>query len=227
MTEWIDLTRPLTESTEIYRDGTYSDPEFHAVRWSDHEARGYEVWRLELGTQTGTHIDAPRHFDPEGATIESLRPDDCVGAYRLLRVDEAERCGEQDWAGVAALVLDARAPVAISAAAVEALGRCVPRLVVLLGEIAVSHPDPLYFHRHLAGCGKFLLEDTRCDVGQIPRQGRIVALPLGLVGLSGSPARVLLGTCHAAEQTLHHYVWRESPRAIPGDQSSRMERSNT
>ena len=35
-----------------------------------------------------------------------------------------DRCGEQDWAGVAALVLDARAPVAISAAAVEALGRC-------------------------------------------------------------------------------------------------------
>ncbi len=192
MDEWIDLTKPLDHSMEIYEEGNYRDPAFRSIPWADHTAQGFEVWQLGLGTQTGTHIDAPRHFDPEGATIDSLDPTECVGSYRLLLPDEVDRCEEYDWSAATAIVVDARSSLPMAPAAIEALAACPPRLIVLIGEIAVAHPDSLFFHRHLARHGKFLLEDTRSDVGPIPREGRIVALPLRLVALSGSPARVLL-----------------------------------
>ncbi len=221
MDAWIDLTKPLDESTEIYTEGTYRDPDVAAELWADHLRQGYEVWRLELGTQTGTHIDAPRHFDPEGATIDALRPEECVGTYRAVTVAELSLTNEapaaismREWNGVTALVLDARSidppqepapldtgsapkepaqhPARLSPQAVEAIATCPCRLIVLIGEPLVAHPDPFSFHRRLAACGKFLVEDTREDVGELPRRGHIIALPLRLTGLSGSPARLLI-----------------------------------
>ena len=192
MGEWLDLTKPLDDSVTIYGNEGYRDPDFHAAFWVGHAAEGFEVWQLSLGTQTGTHIDAPRHFDPNGATIDALNPDDCVGAYRLLRSGEIGRCAEYDWSAVSAIVVDTRFDAPMAPEAIEVLAECSPRLVVLVGEAPVAHPDPLFFHRKLAQAGRFLLEDARCDIGTIPLEGRIIALPLRLVGLSGSPARLLL-----------------------------------
>lgn len=193
MAEWIDLTRPLDDSTAIYRAEGYSDPAFRAEQWASHADAGFDVCALSLGTQTGAHIDAPSHMEPGGANIDSLRPEECVGSYRLVRADALESCAEQDWSGVAALLLDARCGDSISVNGVLALTRSAPRLVVLVGdEVSVSHPDPLHFHRAIAASDRFLIEDTKSDVGALPYKGCIVALPLRLIGLSGSPVRVLV-----------------------------------
>lgn len=226
---WIDLTKSLDDATETYAEGRYRDPDFSARLWSDHAVQGYEVWRLELGTQTGTHIDAPRHFDPNGATIDALCPEQCVGTYQLVTVGElAEHAARApDWASVTVLVLDARPtnaasrarstntvpaarstdsprepmdraepakrpPLELTPEAVEAVAAHPCRVIVVIGEVMVAHPDPFYFHRRIAECGKYLVEDTREDVGILPREGQIIALPLRLIGLSGSPARVLI-----------------------------------
>ncbi len=87
----IDLTKPVDGSLAIYRSGEYSDPPFRCSEWCSVEAQGYRVSRLELGTQTGTHIDAPAHFLPGGATLESLPVDRLMGAYFL--VDLPDCCG--------------------------------------------------------------------------------------------------------------------------------------
>lgn len=216
---WIDLTKSLDDATEIYAEGLYRDPDFGAGLWSDHAGQGYEVWRLELGTQTGTHIDAPRHFDPNGVTIDALRPEQCVGTYRLVTVGELGKSAAtaRNWAGVTVLILDARPastvpgarsadllrepsrvsapahrPLQITPEAVEAVAVCPCRVIVVIGEVTVAHADPFHFHRRLAECGKYLVEDTREDVGNLPGEGQIIALPLRLMGLSGSPARVLI-----------------------------------
>lgn len=217
MDAWIDLTKPLDETTAIYAEGPYRDPNFAAELWASHAAHGYEVWRLELGTQSGTHIDAPRHFDLNGVTIDALRPEECMGSYRLVTVDDLSPTSEGPqsatamchWNGVTALVLDARptgltsspqepshktasAPRMLTTEAVEAVATCPCRLIVVIGEPSVAHSDPFYFHRRLAECGKFLVEDTREDSGILPREGQIVALPMRFTGLSGSPVRVLI-----------------------------------
>ena len=85
-----------------------------------------------------------------------------------------------------------RPPLELTPEAVEAVAACPCRVIVVIGEVAVAHPDPFYFHRRIAECGKYLVEDTREDVGILPGEGQIIALPLRLIGLSGSPARVLI-----------------------------------
>jgi len=43
-----------------------------------------EVTRWLLGSHTGTHIDAPRHFIPNGLTVEQLPLDTFVGSARVV-----------------------------------------------------------------------------------------------------------------------------------------------
>jgi len=80
----IDLTKRLNRDTEIYRDETYQDPPFGFSDWCSIESQGYRVSAITLGTQTGTHIDAPAHFDPQGVTLEALPVDRLAGRYLLI-----------------------------------------------------------------------------------------------------------------------------------------------
>src|SRR5215216_1888295 len=60
-----------------------------------------DVSHLSLGVHTGTHVDAPRHFIPGGADVESLPLTTLIGPARVvtvqhpgaIRVDELERLG--------------------------------------------------------------------------------------------------------------------------------------
>lgn len=44
------------------------------------------VSRLVLGTHTGTHVDAPRHFIDDGAGVDALRLDLLIGRARVVEI---------------------------------------------------------------------------------------------------------------------------------------------
>jgi arylformamidase len=203
MSEWIDLTRQLDRDLWIYQDGTYADPPLVAERWAERATEGFEVWRLAMGTQTGTHIDAPCHFADGGATLDRLPAGACVGTYRLIMAESLVAPGfVPEWDGESHFVLDARAPFRASTAAIDALLALPPRMIVMVGCLKVAHDDPLWFHRRLAQAGKFLAEDTLEDAGDLPPRGEVIAMPLRLMGVSGSPARVLVrGTASSLAAT--------------------------
>lgn len=48
------------------------------------EKDGVELSRLELGSHTGTHIDAPRHFVADATGIDSIDLTKCFGLARVL-----------------------------------------------------------------------------------------------------------------------------------------------
>jgi len=57
-----------------------------------HGLENRETRKLTLGTHTGTHCDAPRHFIPGGATVDELPLDVLVGRARVLDFsDQPER----------------------------------------------------------------------------------------------------------------------------------------
>ena len=64
--EVFDLTRPLTAGMPVVP----GDPPVVVDRALSHEADGYAVSRICLGSHSGTHLDAPRHFFPAGATLD-------------------------------------------------------------------------------------------------------------------------------------------------------------
>jgi kynurenine formamidase len=193
---WIDLTRPMTADLPIYTAPGYSDPPFDAAPWCGIAEQGFEVWRLALGTQTGTHIDAPSHFAAGGATLDALAPEALIGRYFHVDAAALAAGGEACLAGHAGetiLFLDASADPELPPAAAAALLALPCPVWLLAGAPRLTGRDPLALHRLLAAAGRFLVEDLDPDaIPRVPRRGEAVALPLRLAGVSGSPARVLV-----------------------------------
>ena len=52
------------------------------------EGGSSNVSRLVLGTHTGTHVDAPRHFFDDGASVDTLPLDLLIGEARVLEIDK-------------------------------------------------------------------------------------------------------------------------------------------
>lgn len=46
------------------------------------------VSRLVLGTHTGTHVDAPRHFFDDGGAVDTLALDVLIGEARVVEIDK-------------------------------------------------------------------------------------------------------------------------------------------
>ena len=61
----IDLTHEIHTGMMVYP----GDPEISLEKMCTHEADGCHVDSLKCGSHTGTHIDAPYHFLPEGKNI--------------------------------------------------------------------------------------------------------------------------------------------------------------
>jgi len=49
------------------------------------------VTRLNMGVHTGTHIDAPFHFEPNKATIDQLSLDVLIGPCRVFEIPEISK----------------------------------------------------------------------------------------------------------------------------------------
>ncbi|GEN35620.1 cyclase [Aneurinibacillus danicus] len=62
----VDLSLPLTNDTPIYP----GDPEPNISVATTLENEGYNLHYVHLGSQTGSHVDAPYHFSNEGQRID-------------------------------------------------------------------------------------------------------------------------------------------------------------
>ena len=194
----IDLTRPLNADTKIYRDGDYADPPLVISHWCEIAETGFRVARLELGTQTGTHIDAPAHFLDGGATLDALDPAALIGRYYCI---DAETLVDLDrlsthLGGISdetiLLIRADETGTTIRAANLDALLELGRNVWILAGSIEIASRPPLEFHRRLAQAGIYLVEDIDSEAAaRLPKRGRIIALPLRIEGVSGSPCRAL------------------------------------
>ena len=76
-----DLTHPITPHMPVYP----GDPVVAFGIHASHDDDGYSVHRLEMGTHTGTHIDAPRHALRDGMTVDSSYIlDACTGTASVI-----------------------------------------------------------------------------------------------------------------------------------------------
>ncbi len=73
--KWYDLSVPLAASTDVFP----GDPPFHSTPAATLARDGYRVQELTMGTHSGTHIDLPRHFLADGASVDALPPDRFAG----------------------------------------------------------------------------------------------------------------------------------------------------
>jgi kynurenine formamidase len=77
-----DLSHPIQSGMQVYP----GDPGVHLQPALELDRDGAAVTRLELGSHTGTHVDAPSHTVDGGRTMADVSLDELVGEALVLHV---------------------------------------------------------------------------------------------------------------------------------------------
>jgi len=200
--ELIDISVPVRPGMHVWE----GDPPFRIDQVATVAGDGYNATRLDLGTHTGTHIDAPLHFVDGGATVDSIRLETLVGPCHVVDATAVER--QLDAAAVAGLGLPpvterllfktrngalwdresfASDWVAFTGDGAEALLALDVRLAGI-DYLTIGDEDA---HHVLLGAGVVPLEGL--DLRDVePGPYTLFCLPLKVVGTEGAPARALL-----------------------------------
>jgi arylformamidase len=206
MSLWIDVTRPLRDGMPVWP----GDPPVRFRRVLDAGAGDpATVTALELSTHSGTHVDAPRHFLPDGATVDELPPDVAIGLARVVavgdqaevRIDDLEPHRLQAGDRILLRTRNSDRPrdpaafasgcVSLSEPAARWLAAHRISLVGIDGPSIGAADDGAATHRVLLEAGIWIVEDL--DLSAVGEGDcEMVCLPLRLEGLDGSPVRCLL-----------------------------------
>jgi arylformamidase len=169
------------------------------------------ISRLDCDVHVGTHVDAPRHFIENGATVEQLPLDIMVGTCFVAYLPEITSISSADLAGIdmphniRRLLLRTRNSELWSSQSAEfnkhyvALTADAARWVIekeisLIGIDYLSvqrYQDGPAAHRILLQADTIILEGLNLMNVQ-PGVYELICLPIKLVGADGAPARVVL-----------------------------------
>lgn len=168
--------------------------------------------QMEMGTHTGTHVDAPWHFVSSGITIEEIPLETMVGACQVVQVgDDVDMIGENE---IQSAELDPSIPrvlfksrnsrewlnpkpvfnrdfVGFSVEGAKALVEMGMKFVGLDYLSVAPYDLGKPVHDIFLEAGLVLLEGA--DLSKVqPGRYQIFCLPLKLGSTEGSPARVIL-----------------------------------
>lgn len=190
----VDLSVAIDERTPVYP----GDP---VISIQPHASSGPLLHQLQLGTHSGTHIDAPAHMLERGATLGELPletfsgPGKLISTPNLSALEQAE-VGEGDVVlfdtGAAERLYDASYfkdfPV-LPLEVAEALVRLKVRMVGL--DAPSADNDPEYpVHRALLMAGIPIIENLTNLSALKGRSFTVYAFPLKL-DLDGAPVRAV------------------------------------
>ena len=193
-----DITRPLSNSSVVYPGD--SPPMF-----KQHDRGQYLISDLSMNSHSGTHIDAPVHYLKTWETIDMIPLSRLVGPCRVLDVTDAGRdITEQVIRGKINGITRVLLKTGFSSCAEfredypsltrDAAKYLVKNRIQCIGIDSFSIEAFVCngaVHSELLGNDCAIIE--LLDLSAIPEgEYTIVALPLRLSGLDGSPARVIL-----------------------------------
>jgi kynurenine formamidase len=210
----VDLSHPLDDATPVYP----GDPVARFEPATTIPQHGYNVLHVRMGSQTGTHVDAPFHFLEDGARIDQL-PLDLFLAPAVVADVRGKRPHEPvTWADLAPVVerlapgrmlllqtgwdahwgtdayfdhpfLDGEAAERVVAAGVRTIGLDA----LSLDETVLGGEPAGGFAAHFAvlGAGGVIVENLT-NLAAIGSPEPVVSvLPLRIAGADGAPVRAV------------------------------------
>lgn len=202
----LDVSVPLTPGIPAYP----GNPEFElqAIKRIA-EGASSNVSRLVMGTHTGTHVDAPRHFFDEGIGVDALPLDLLLGRTRVVEIRKRGGIGAAELAE-AVLREDIRILLKTSNSALwngegfhsdyTHLTEGGARYLVDQGVkvVGIDYLSVEQFkkagapaHRALLSQGVIIIEGLNLAEAE-PGMYEMYCLPLRIAGADGAPARVIL-----------------------------------
>jgi arylformamidase len=200
-----DISQTLREGIAVW-----PGDQRYRWRWTMQQSKGdsCNVSSVTMSTHTGTHVDAPFHFDASSADVAGFSLEPFVGPVRVApmmpeKVITAADLQKLDWAGVERVLFKTRASelpedrfrrdyVYLAEDGADFLGQTG---IKLAGTDAPSvdafHNKELRSHKILLAHGIAILEGVRLREVP-PGDYELICLPLKLEGLDGSPVRAIL-----------------------------------
>jgi len=207
VTDWIDISVPVRKGMVHWPgDPAYDIQHVHDQKQGDI----CTVSRVSMGVHTGTHMDAPRHYLPDGLTIDDIPLDATVGAARVILVTDQKSIRPEHLTehrieiGQRVLFRTINSDslwskdefdedfVYIAKEAAEYLVKCGVRSVgVDYLSVGGFHEDGPQTHKALLEAGIWIIEGLNLS-GVEPGLYEMICLPLKLIGAEGAPARAIL-----------------------------------
>ena len=203
-----DISLPISESLVVWPGDSPV-----VIRQSSLLTEGDEatVSDLSLSAHTGTHVDAPAHFIPDGVGVDALDLNVLVGPAHVVEALEADVLTAELLESLAIpkqierLLFKTRNSsrwvqnpnsfdknyVALTQDAARYL---ISRGIQLVGIDYLSiapFDDSVSTHRELLGAGVVVVEGLNLK-GINPGRYQLTVLPLKIKGLDGAPARAIL-----------------------------------
>ena len=164
---------------------------------------------FHIGSHTATHVDAPRHFLPQGEGVEAIPPDVLVGPARIFQLGTVDYIDSGlletlDWSGVtrvlfgtgnSLLLRERQVHLDYAFLTADAAEFLVERKVHLVGLDYLSVEQykkagrPV--HHTLLEAGIVVVEGL-CLADVCTGWYELLCLPLKMKGADGAPSRVLL-----------------------------------
>lgn len=203
---WVDISQRLDNQTPVWP----GDAPFHyQLTGSISESGSVNVGQVTMSTHTGTHIDAPFHFDNQGQRVLDLDVNLYLGPARLIHLPGVTEISEATLShqslsleGVTRLLIYTgvwtdrrRFPESIPAVAPELAEFLEAKGVRLLGldlpSVDALDSKELPAHHALARHGVHILEGVVLQHIP-PGDYELAALPLAFAEADGSPVRAVL-----------------------------------
>ncbi|MGY1813977.1 cyclase family protein [Blastococcus sp. SYSU D00820] len=208
----VDLSHPIGTGMPVYP----GDPEVAVWPAATLGEHGYNVRHVRMGSQSGTHVDAPYHLLEDGARIDQLPPGLFLGPAVVADVRGKPPRAAITWADLAPVAgrlatgvvlllhtgwaahwgtdayldhpfLDRDAAERVVAAGVRTVGLDAPSL----DETVPDGGGGYAAHLAVLGAGGVIVENLR-GLEQITAADPVVSvLPLRLAGADGAPVRAV------------------------------------
>ncbi|MGI0049579.1 MAG: cyclase family protein [Nitrososphaera sp.] len=203
----IDLTMRITPSIRVFP----GSPQPSFIPWSRFDSHGYDSEAMFMSTHTGTHVDAPSHFAPGRASIDTIPAGRLVSSAVLVRakksanrlVEREDLAGEQIREGDSVVIAtgwEKRAASGnymtenpgLSGQAARYLAGKKVNAVAIDGPSIDAGADAMFTAHKILLPHNILVVENLCNVSKIStNRFTLVLSPLKLAGATGSPARVL------------------------------------
>lgn len=204
MTNWVDVSQPLHRRIPTWPGDVKFSYELTSTK---EESLSVNVGQVRMSIHTGTHIDAPFHFDSDGARTLDLDVNIYIGPARVVHLPNPTSIHPRDFdkaalQGVKRLIVRTDAwpnkqefPTRIPPVDPELaplLEDCGIQLLGLdLPSVDAIDSKDLPGHHALARHGVMILEGLVLD-HITPGDYELAAVPLALQDADGSPVRALL-----------------------------------
>ncbi len=202
--KWIDISQPLTNEIGVWPGDT---PFTFKLSFTKEQTGSVNIGQFTTSVHTGTHVDAPYHFDENGEKIHELDVNIYIGTARVVDVTGCDMVGREelecyDLDGVKRLLLKtsdgrdlSRFPEKFTVFR-ENIGPFLKEKGIrLLGtdgpSVDAIDSKTMDAHHSLNDNGVYILENIVLT-HVAPGDYELIALPLAIEGADGSPVRAVL-----------------------------------